>query len=137
MLLQYDQRLFLETPSMHSRELQNSVRSGGAADHVDRRQVVVNCERAAVIRRGTVAAFEGSAGYGTLPRCGAAVVARSFSNSSSSDDHKKSRSPRCLSGNLECLAAPAICALASKGNECAVTGLIGRALPDRADNLKT
>ena len=74
MLLQYDQRLFLETPSMHSRELQNSVRSGGAADHVDRRQVVVNCERAAVIRRGAVAAFEGSAGYGTPPRCGAAVA---------------------------------------------------------------
>ena len=98
---------------------------------------MVNCERAAVIRRATVAAFEGSAGYGTPPRCGAAVVARSFSNSSPSDDHNKSRSARCLSGNLECLAAPGICALASKGNECAVTGLIGRALPDRAENLKT
>ena len=47
---------------------------GGAADNVVRRQIVVDRERAAVIRRATVAAFEGSAGYGTPPRCGAAVA---------------------------------------------------------------
>ena len=40
-------------------------------------------------------------------------------------------------GNHGCLAAQAICALTSKGNEFAATGLIGRAWPTRSENLKT